>query len=118
MDLAVLGAAAAEYCLNRLWLRDAASGWVRTFLVCYANDIFAGAFMLAWLNLLLGLGRLGRLRRVGPAALFLLGCGLVWEVAAPVWKPEAVFDLWDLAAYQVGGLAYLGLERLRGHICP
>ena len=99
MDLAVLGAAAAEYCLNWLWLRDVASGWVRTFLVCYANDIFAGAFMLAWLNLL-------------------LGCGLVWEVAAPVWKPEAVFDLWDLAAYQVGGLAYLGLERLRGHICP
>ena len=113
LDLLALGLAGGEYLLNRLWLRQSTGSWLHRFLVCWANDVFAGVFMLAWLNLLLGLAGLRRLRSVRWAALFLVVCALVWEVAAPVFKPGAVFDLWDFAAYQAGGLLYLAGDAIR-----
>ena len=113
MDLLALGLAGGEYLLNRLWLRRVASGWLREFAVCWANDIFAGLFMAAWLNLLLGLGKLGRSDSWKGIAPFLFVCALLWELAAPLVKPGAVFDLWDFAAYQAGGLLYLAMERIR-----
>lgn len=78
----MLAAAALEYTANLLWLRHSAEGAVRLFLVCWCNDLFAGAAILAWSNLLLSLGRLPLLDRVRRALPFLLGCGLVWELAA------------------------------------
>ena len=113
MDLLALGAAGGEYLLNRLWLRHVTAGWLREFLVCWANDVFAGLFMAAWLNLLLGFGRLGRVRSWRQKVPFLLACALLWELAAPAFKPGAVFDLWDFVAYQAGGLLYLAAEYLR-----
>lgn len=113
LDLLALGLAGGEYVLNRLWLRRVTAGWLREFLVCWANDIFAGLFMAAWLNLLLGLGKLGRVRSWKQMCLFLFACALLWELAAPTVKPGAVFDLWDFAAYQAGGLLYLSAENLR-----
>lgn len=112
-DLLALGLAGGEYLLNRLWLRRVTAGWLHIFTVSWANDVFAGVFMAAWLNLLLGLGQLGRVRGLKWMALFLLGCALVWECAAPLLKPEAVFDLWDFAAYQLGGMLYLTAEQFR-----
>lgn len=105
-DLAVLLAAGAFYLTNRLWLSQAAGGWLRWFLICYANDIFAGAALTAWADLLLRWGGLTPIRSWKQTVPLLLACGLVWEVPAPLWKPGAVFDLWDFAAYQAGGVLY------------
>lgn len=113
MDLLALGSAGGEYLLNRLWLRRVTAGWLREFFVCWANDVFAGVFMVAWLNLLLGFGKLGRVRSWRQTVPFLLACALLWELVAPAFKPEAVLDLWDFAAYQTGGLIYLAAEYLR-----
>ena len=110
LEGAVLAAAALEYAANHLWLRQAAGGAVRLFLVCWCNDLFAGAAILAWANLLLSLGRLPLLDRPLRALPFVLGCGLVWELAAPLWKPGAVCDPWDLAAYLAGALLYLAVR--------
>ena len=111
VDLLTLLAVAVFYSVNRLWLSGAADGWAGWFLTCYANDICAGAAILAWLDLLLSLGGRPPLRTLGAAILFLFACGLVWEVLAPLWKPGAVFDPWDLMAYQVGGLLWLAFFR-------
>ena len=108
-DLLLLVVVAGFYLVNRLWLRSAADGWFGWFLSCYANDICAGAAALAWLDLLLSFGGRPPLRSRSAAVLFLLLCGLVWEVLAPLWKSGAVFDPWDLAAYQTGGLLWLAL---------
>lgn len=105
LDLSVLLGAGGFYLLNRLWLARALPG--RTFLRCYANDLWAGAAILAWTDLLLGWGRLPRLNRLRQTVPLLLACGLVWEVLAPLWKPGAVFDPWDFLAYQLGGLCWL-----------
>lgn len=105
-DLTLLLAAGAFYLTNRLWLSQAAGGWPGWFLTCYANDVFAGAALIAWADLLLRWGGLTPIRSWKQTVPLLLACGLVWEVLAPVWKPGAVFDPWDFAAYQAGGLLY------------
>ena len=112
LDAGVPATAGAFYLLNRFWLSRTVPGWPGLFLRCWANDILAGAAILCWLNLLLGWGRLGRVRSRMVAAGFLLVCGLVWECAAPLWKPGAVFDLLDLLAYQAGGALVLLADRL------
>lgn len=106
-DLAVLLGSGSFYLLNRLWLVRTVRGWPGWFLRCYANDLWAGAAILAWADLLLGWGRLPGLDRPRQTVPLLLACGLVWEVLAPLWKQGAVFDPWDFPAYQLGGLCWL-----------
>ena len=84
-------------------------GW---FLVGYANDIAAGILLVSWLDLMLYLGRGSSIDSWQKTVLFLLLCGFVWEILTPVWKSSAVFDLWDLLAYQIGGILYLLLQYL------
>ena len=113
-DLAVIGAAGSFYLDNRLWLTQAVGGPAGWFLACYANDILAGAALTAWADLLLRWGRLPPVRSWRQTVPLLLACGLVWEVLAPLWKPGAIFDPWDFAAYQAGGLLWLaGGKNLR-----
>lgn len=113
-DLTVLLAAAGFYLLNRLWLSRTVGGPAGWFLTCYANDVFAGAVIVAWTDLLLRWGRLPPVRSWKQTVPLLLVCGLVWEVASPLWKAGAVFDPWDFAAYQAGGLFWLaGRKSLR-----
>lgn len=106
-DLALLALSGGLYLLGRLWLRQAARGWLRWFTVCYYSDVLAGVFMTAWLDLMLAAGRRGRVTSWKQTVPFLLAGGLVWECLAPLWKAGAVFDVWDFAAYQAGGLLYL-----------
>lgn len=100
------------YVLNRAFLSPALDGPVGWFLSCYANDLFAGASIVAWLDLLLCLGHLGRIHSWKQVVPFLLFCGLIWEVCAPLFKPDAVFDPWDFLAYQAGGFLWLLTSRL------
>ena len=111
-DILVCLAALLFYLLNRLLLSPALGGAAGWFLACYANDIFAGAAIVAWLDLLLNLARLGQVRSWKQVVPFLLLCGLIWEVCAPAFKSGAVFDLWDFAAYQAGGFLWLFTGRL------
>lgn len=84
-------------------------GWL---LPCYANDVFAGLVLVTWLDLALALGCRGPIHSWRQTIPFLLLCGFVWEVLAPLWKAGAVFDPWDFLAYQVGGFCYLLLRRI------
>lgn len=112
-DWAVLWAAGGFYLLNRLWLRPTLGGPAGWFLACYANDIFAGAAIVSWTDLLLRWGRLTPVRSWRQTLPLLLACGLLWEAAAPLCRPGAVFDPWDFAAYQAGGALWLaGQKRL------
>lgn len=97
--------AGAFYLVNKGLLIPHTSGAAGWFLACYANDLFAGAAMVAWLDLLMGVGRL-RLLGWRWICIYLLACGAVWECLAPLWKAGAVFDPWDLAAYLAGGLVF------------
>lgn len=110
-DLLLCAGAAGFYGLNRFHLRHMTTGPARWFLVCYANDLFAGLFLAAWADLLLRLFRLSPIRSWRQTVPLLLVCGLVWEVLAPLWKAGAIFDPWDFLAYQAGALGYLLARR-------
>ena len=94
------------YWINRLWLTEVVAGGLQWFLRCYFGDILAGLVLPAFTSLLLLTFHRSPLRKWRPTALLLLGAGLVWECLAPLWKPGAVFDWWDFAAYQLGGLLH------------
>lgn len=111
INLTLLLLAGGFYLLNRLVLQTITGGCLHWFLVCYANDLFAGLAMVAWTDLLLDWGRLSSIRSWKQTVPLLLVCGLVWEVLAPLWKAGAVFDPWDFAAYQAGGVLWFLLAR-------
>lgn len=113
LDLALCLGAGLFYLLNVHVLRGSVGGAPGWFLACYANDVFAGMAICAWLDLLLSLGRLPPVASWKATVPFLLLCALVWEVLAPQWKPEAVGDPWDLLAYQAGGLVWLAVRRVK-----
>ena len=83
-DLSVLLAAGGFYLLNRLWLSQTVGGPAGWFLTCYANDLFAGAAITAWADLLLRRGGLPPIRSWQQTVPLLLVCGFVWEVLAPL----------------------------------
>ena len=112
IDLALCAGMGGFYLLNRLWLRGTVPGPAGWFLRCYANDVAAGLAMAAFLDLVLVLGGRPPLRSPARLGLFLLGCGFVWEVLAPLWKTGAVFDPWDFAAYLAGGIIFLSVKKI------
>lgn len=105
LDAAMLAATAALYAGNRMFF-SGISGAPGQFCRFYGNDILAGIFILALLNILLFFSRYPPVRNLLFFIPFLLFCGFVWEFLAPLWKPGAVTDFWDLLAYQAGGVFY------------
>lgn len=102
----ILAVCGGLYWLNRLWLSEITGGGLHWFLTCYFSDILAGLVLPAVVGLILLAAKWPAIRSWWPTALLMLGAGLVWECLAPLWKPGAVFDWWDFAAYQLGGLLY------------
>ena len=109
-NLIVLALGGVLYGANRLWLAERAAEPFRWLFTGYLNDVLAGLVLCAVTGLLLALAG-----KKGPHRLFhtvplLLAAGVFWELAGPLFRREAVFDWWDLLAYQAGGLLYLLLR--------
>lgn len=101
-------AIAGLYLLNRFLLVPL-TGW--RLLAWHGADFLAGGLMLCFLNGLLLLARRRPVERVFPASLFLLGCGLFWEMVTPLYLPRSVGDPRDVLAVWLGGMALLALRR-------
>ena len=99
---------AGLYLLNRFVLVPAA-GW--RLLVWHGADFLAGGAMLCLLNGLLLLSRRRPVERALPASLFLLACGLFWEVATPLYLSRSVGDPRDVLAVWLGGMCLLAFWR-------
>lgn len=104
LDIFLGAGTALFYLFNCLYGKPVVGG---LFLSCYANDLAAGLALTAWLDLLLALSRRHPVTSWKQTVPYLLLCGFVWEVLAPLWKPGAVCDPWDFLAYQAGGFLYL-----------
>lgn len=101
--MAVMAGIGVLYLLNRFWLIPQTAGTVHNLLSWYGADLLAGALIFCVLQTALVVAGRPVLRNYGWASLFLLGCGLFWEVVTPMYLPRAVGDLWDLVAYWLGG---------------
>ena len=74
--------------------------------------------MLCLLNGLLCLTRRRPVEQALPASLFLLACGLFWEVVTPLYLLRSVGDLRDVLAVWLGGVALLSLWRVWDRLGP
>ena len=106
---------AGLYLLNRFLLVPLTSC---RLLAWHGADTLAGGGMLCLLNGLLLLSRRRPVERVLPASLFLLGCGLFWEVVTPLYLLRSVGDLRDVLAVWLGGVALLSLWRVWDRLGP
>ena len=93
-------AIAGLYLLNRFLLVPL-TGW--RLPAWHGADFLAGGLMLCFLNGLLLLARRRPVERIFPASLFLLGCGLFWEIVTPLYLSRSVGDPWDVLAVWLGG---------------
>lgn len=75
------------------------------------NDYLAGMAFMAYTNLLFDVVRPScRIARPLTCAVYILGCGLVWEYVIPIFIAHSVSDPWDLLAYLLGSMTYWLIE--------
>lgn len=106
------------YCVNRFWLKDAVvAPMISYFLRCYFNDCLAGIAVIAYTNLIFGLSRMGKaiVKTYSAAALVCIACGILWEYLLPAFIQHGTSDVWDIAAYVLGGCTYIILARRLGN---
>lgn len=104
---------AVLYILNRICFIPATAGVLHRLLAWYGADFLAGALMLCVVNGLLALTGHSSLRRFAAVTLFLLGCGLFWEVVTPLYLPRSVGDPRDVLACWLGGMVLWLWDRNR-----
>lgn len=96
------------YLLNHFVLKKSLWGIAWLFCVCYLNDLMCPLLFFAYANLLLlTVGK--ELKGCAKILAASFCAGMVWEFLAPVVKPSAVTDFWDLVCYMTGGLLYWAL---------
>jgi len=85
----------------------------------YHNDILAGIILLCYSNILFSFYSKKDLvlRKLYLISLFLLAAGLFWEYVTPLYKPDAVSDAGDIAAYLTGGVIYYFIVKAEGLLC-
>jgi len=101
----VILCAAAVYVLNAVVLKPFTSGVFNYFAVCYLNDFMAPCVILAYLDIIGGMGGI-HIRGLAACGSMALMMGLFWETAAPLIRPDSVSDPFDIAAYAAGGIVY------------
>jgi hypothetical protein len=79
----------------------------------YLNDFVAMPVLLSYSNILIVVGTrndllLPGLKRVAP---FTILVGLFWEYVTPLYQSSKCCDPYDLIAYGLGSLLYLGIIR-------
>lgn len=104
---------AVLYLLNRLLLIPATAGPLHRFLSWYFADLLSGGLMLCILNIALGAANRPAVTAPLPAGIFLLGCGLFWELVTPLYLARSVSDPRDVLACWTGGMGMLLLLRKR-----
>lgn len=81
------------------------NAYINLFMKCYFNDILCGILFPTYCNLLL-IRKYLSINKLWMIELILLGCGLFWEVVAPLYVNYSVGDPIDIVAYLLGGIIY------------
>lgn len=110
LNATIMAGACGLYAVNRFWLKSVSSSW---FVHGYVNDILAGALLLAYANLLIGMTPLFTCTIASPSRIaVLIGlAAMYWEMIAPRLR-LGVADPLDFAAYAFGASIYYAIIRL------
>ncbi|PKM87831.1 MAG: hypothetical protein CVU85_05135 [Firmicutes bacterium HGW-Firmicutes-10] len=99
--LLIIGVAA----INQTLLKFRFDGIIGTFFNYYFNDVLAALLILVWTNFLLSLIH-RKLDNLVHIFLLTLSIALFWEYITPLYQKGSTSDLWDVAAYLLGGVIY------------
>jgi hypothetical protein len=66
----------------------------------------AGTLMMSSLNIVLVLLFSKRIKNLFPILLMMLLIGIFWEYSPNIFRENAVSDIADIVAYEIGGLFY------------
>ena len=103
------------YALNRFALKEVVSIPILSYLLkCHFNDYLGGIFIIAYINIILQHSRYKqyRIHTLLQAIVVTLLCSIVWEFVAPYFFHYGTSDLWDIAAYMIGGSTYIWIQQL------
>lgn len=114
IDVKTITIVAMAYSCNRFYLKKAVCVPILSyFLKCYFNDCLAGVAIIAYWNVVTAKSRWPRLQistLVGAIAICTI-CGILWEYMLPQVFRHGTSDVWDVAAYVLGGCAYIAWRK-------
>ncbi len=113
LDILLIIFTSILYIMNNVILKHIFTGILRYFFVCYFNDLICPLFLLSYTNLLLVTVK-KKIISFTNILFFIVPAGLIWEYFAPLVKPSATIDVYDLLCYFVGGVLYYFIIRLIG----
>ena len=105
IQLVIFFVSLSLYLLNRLLLKDITEGLIHWFLVCYWNDITGAIAFSAFLHSIIFHYSKKEIGLWGIIVILLI-CGLFWEIITPLFRKNSVGDVWDIVAYESGGIIY------------
>ena len=117
-DLSVILFISLAYGINRFWLKTAVRFPVVSYILkCHFNDFLAGICIIAYINLLFSFSRFRHIRVSGIASAVMVCffCGLLWEYILPAFFSHGTSDIWDIAAYVLGGAVYIIFRNRHSH---
>jgi hypothetical protein len=110
--------AATGYVINRWVLQPRLAS---PFLHGYFNDLLlipAALPVVLWVQRVAGLRDHDRAPSWSEVALHLVAWSVICELIGPRWLHHGTADLWDVAAYTVGGVAAFLWWQLQDAKCP
>lgn len=93
------------YFLNNTVFKFCTRGIVQEFMICHFNDFICPLFFISYSKLLL-ITVNKEIKTFKSLLIFGFCAGLVWEFFAPIIKPTATADFWDLVFYILGTSLY------------
>ncbi len=94
------------YLFNHFYLKEVTTN---LFIHGYLNDVMAGWFMVAWIQILISLSKYKHSVLINKWFIQLLIVALAslyWEFVAPLYVTGNVSDILDLVAYLAGAVCY------------
>lgn len=103
-NFAVMILVVVLYFMNQLVFKPTSEGFLHWFLVCYFNDIIAGMMAISSFNILLSVLNI-RMLSLKKILAVVLVAAVIWEFPCQ-FRSDAVSDIWDVVAYECGGILY------------
>ena len=105
-DFLIIVVSSFLYVINKTVIIRYSRGLINYLFRCYFNDFLAGLLIITLINILIILAFSKKIGSFFQTMIIILIIGLFWEYAPNLIKENAVSDLWDIVAYEVGGLLY------------
>lgn len=92
------------YVFNNVFLKKCTEGVINDFFTNHFNDLICPVLLLAYCNIILP--QKMQIKQIHCILFFVLLVGLFWEYVTPLYKVNAIADVWDIVCYLIGGVVY------------